>query len=370
MSGESMSGSASEVKATTDLASDMASPFLAHRLRFAATVRQPLVLISQIQRSGGTLISQLLDGHSQLHVHPGELHIGRPRKYDWPELDLRRPAGELFDELFERPILEYVQAGYQKLSHAEAAFDPDYRKRVLPFIFDVRLQKMLFLEFARRAPIRRQRDALDHYATSYFNAWLDYQHLYRDPAGVRYWACFGARVLTQPGNMDRFLTDYPDGKAIAVLRHPVSWFASARRHSHEYAAPGESAALWAESFTAIQQNVRRHPNTTLLVTLEDCATDADVVMHRIANFLGIHFEPCMLTPTFNGIPIVSDSSFGAKLGIDPSVADRTYDVAADAHAAIDDVAGSLYRELKELAGAHARRYDPARDNVKGAMTDV
>jgi hypothetical protein len=49
------------------------------RHRFLVPVREPLVLITQIQRSGGTLFAQLLDGHSKLHVHPSELHIGKPK---------------------------------------------------------------------------------------------------------------------------------------------------------------------------------------------------------------------------------------------------------------------------------------------------
>ena len=54
-------------------------------------VREPLVLISQIQRSGGTLLSQLFDGHPELHAHPSELKIGRPKFWHWPPLDLDRP---------------------------------------------------------------------------------------------------------------------------------------------------------------------------------------------------------------------------------------------------------------------------------------
>src|SRR5919198_369926 len=61
------------------------------RLRHLVEVREPLVLVSQIQRSGGTLLSQLFDGHPQCHAHPGELHIGWPRKRYWPPLDLERP---------------------------------------------------------------------------------------------------------------------------------------------------------------------------------------------------------------------------------------------------------------------------------------
>ena len=61
------------------------------RMRHLIEVRQPLVLIAQPNRSGGTLLSQLFDGHPQLHVHPWELEIG-DRWDEWPELDLERTA--------------------------------------------------------------------------------------------------------------------------------------------------------------------------------------------------------------------------------------------------------------------------------------
>ena len=48
------------------------------------------MLISQVQRSGGTLLSQLFDGHPEVHAHPHELYIGKPKKWDWPPLDLAR----------------------------------------------------------------------------------------------------------------------------------------------------------------------------------------------------------------------------------------------------------------------------------------
>jgi hypothetical protein len=39
-------------------------------------VTSPLALIAPIQGSGGALLSQLFDGHPELHVHPHELMIG------------------------------------------------------------------------------------------------------------------------------------------------------------------------------------------------------------------------------------------------------------------------------------------------------
>ena len=60
------------------------------------TVTSPLALISQIQRSGGSLLSQLFDGHPEIHAHPHELKIGFPTKYTWPKLDLN-------ENLFQKP---------------------------------------------------------------------------------------------------------------------------------------------------------------------------------------------------------------------------------------------------------------------------
>ena len=45
------------------------------RLKNTINVDQPLVLISQIARSGGTLLSQLFDMHPECHVHPHELKL-------------------------------------------------------------------------------------------------------------------------------------------------------------------------------------------------------------------------------------------------------------------------------------------------------
>jgi hypothetical protein len=50
-------------------------------LKSATPITVPLALISQIQRSGGSLLSQLFDGHPEIYAHPDELKIGYPEKY-------------------------------------------------------------------------------------------------------------------------------------------------------------------------------------------------------------------------------------------------------------------------------------------------
>ena len=63
-------------------------------------VTSPLVLISQIQRSGGSLLSQLFDGHPEVHPHPHELMLGYKKKYVWPRIDLNEPPERWFRVLF------------------------------------------------------------------------------------------------------------------------------------------------------------------------------------------------------------------------------------------------------------------------------
>ena len=56
-----------------------------YKKKIDVKIKRPVknfLLISQIQRSGGTLLTQLLDGHKNLSVHPYELILTDP-KWDW-----------------------------------------------------------------------------------------------------------------------------------------------------------------------------------------------------------------------------------------------------------------------------------------------
>ncbi len=83
-------------------------------LEHTRPVTAPLALISQIQRSGGTLLSQLFDGHPELHAHPHELKIGYPTKYTWPKIDLNDNPNRWLETLFEYSVLSHFKKGYKK----------------------------------------------------------------------------------------------------------------------------------------------------------------------------------------------------------------------------------------------------------------
>jgi Sulfotransferase family len=267
------------------------------RLEHLVPVNEPLVLCSQIQRSGGTLLSQLFDGHLECHAHPHEIKIGWPREANWPPLDLARP-GEWFERLFEKKALAHFVEGYQKRgAKLEGQTYPSYD--VFPFLFLPRLQKAVF--DASAAGAKTERDVLDAYFTSYFNAWLDNQNLYTGPKKVV--TGFTPRLAMAAGNRDKFFAAYPDGTLIAIVREPASWYESAAKYSQRRFPDVETAlALWRESAeAALDERV-------LLVTYERLVSDTEAVMTRIAERIGIAMSPVLLEPTFNGRPIRANSA--------------------------------------------------------------
>jgi hypothetical protein len=102
-------------------------------LKHISPVTEPLALISQIQCSGGSLLSQLFDGHPEIHAHPHELMMGHKKKYIWPPIDLNDRPERWFEILFEKMIIEHTAKGYKKGSS-----DPE----TFPFILVPSLQKV------------------------------------------------------------------------------------------------------------------------------------------------------------------------------------------------------------------------------------
>jgi hypothetical protein len=262
-------------------------------------VRCPLVLISQVQRSGGSLLSQLFDGHSEILAHPQELKIGYPRKELWPLIGEGFSAKKQFEILFERSVIKMCEEGY-----AKGDTDPDRRN----FFFIPSIQRQLFLHVSEQIGNRTPRDVLDAYFTSYFNSWLN---LRSDIARARYMTGFVPLLVNDKSNMDNFWSTYPDGYLISVIRSPMSWFPSATRlyDGKKYGDIELSAQRWNESTKAIMNEKARQGDRVIVLHFDDLVTRTEDVMRLISERLNIAFEPILLQPTFNGETMVANTSF-------------------------------------------------------------
>ncbi len=314
------------------------------RIEHLVEVREPLVLVSQIQRSGGTLLNQLFDGHPECHVDPYEVKIGYPKKHNWPLLDLSRP------ETWFRTLC-FPGVG-ERLLRTERTRKPGAGRSIFPFLFLPRLQKAVFDACVEGWRPVGERGVLDCYFTSYFNAWLDNQNLYSGPKRVV--TGFTPRLAMEAGNVERFFGAYPEGTLISIVRDPRAWYVSASRHMPEYYADVEAAlGLWVRSTDAALAALARFGERVVVLTYEQLVLETEATMRRVCERVGVSMVPGVLVPTFNGRPIRANSSgVVERYGV---LAERTdaYRESLDAErsALIVELAGDRYEQAADAAGA-------------------
>jgi hypothetical protein len=308
-------------------------------LKHISPVTEPLALISQIQRSGGSLLSQLFDGHPEIHAHPHELMMDYKKEYVWPRIDLNDRPERWFGILFEKVIIEHTNKGYKK---------GRIEQEVFPFILVPYLQKELFLKYLDSIQSITLRDVFDAYMTSYFGAWINNQNY---NGQKKFITVFTPRLSTLKANMEFFFEIYPDGRLISLVRDPKNWFPSALRHVPDKHGDLEGAlSQWNESALAQLWNKERYGDRVCIIKFEDLVSKTEVVMRYLAEFLCIEFDDILLVPTFNKFPIKAHTSFKVEnYGIINSTLSRYKTLTGSELDTIDEMTGEIYpRVLKEV----------------------
>jgi hypothetical protein len=302
-------------------------------------VTSPLALVSQVQRSGGTLLSQLFDGHPELHAHPHELKIGYPTKYTWPQLDLNDEPNRWLEILFEDKVLNHFRKGYRKQRGQDEFF---------LFFFLPSVQREIFLNYLGSVKSITLRDIFNAYMTSYFGAWLNNQN---SSGHKKYVTAFTARLAMSKDNMESFFHIYPDGRLISVIRDPRNWYPSASRHKPRvYGNIRKALELWKRSAQSMLWNKERYGDRVCILTFEDLVSKTEAVMRYLAEFLEIKFDNTLLIPTFNKYPIKANTSFEAKQhGIINSTLNRYKTLTKESLELIHDMTSEIHEEVLSLA---------------------
>jgi hypothetical protein len=319
---------------------------LAARLRHLVQVDQPLVLITQLGRSGGTLLLRLLDSHPECHVIPHEL--GTTFKSIEGLTDDRDAAwAALRNERQFRDLLHY---GFRPRNKKV----PGERRPAYPFLLPPTLHRRIFdvaLDTAKRTGPLTDRRVIDAYLTAYFNAWLDNRNL--ETAVPKRWVVgFEPGEIQRRQAMARFQELYPDGRVVSTVRDPWSWWVSAREWSPRWHDRDVALEDWLRAARQTRKLKQQLGEAHLVVPFERLVREPQRTMRRVAAFLDVEFRPSLVEPTFNGLPIEANSSFvGAAEGISTDPAERGANGAlaeADA-AAIQEQAGDAYARLLKLA---------------------
>jgi hypothetical protein len=275
---------------------------IVNRLRHSyEPVACPLILVSQAERSGGSMLAQLFDSHSELLAHPHELKIGYPEKGNWPPIDANQSVDENFRILFEHDTIRMCEEGYLKGRHSVQ------RKN---FFFVPQAQKEIFQAMLADVAKPTQRDMLNAYFTSYFNAWINMRS---DIESAKFVTGFTPKLALDVDNFDRFWEAYPDGYLISIVRSPLSWFPSVVRQKAGnplFDASEKVTTYWNRSVEGTMREKERKPERVIVIAFDDLVTSTEATMRLIARRVGIRYEDSLISPTFNGKPIEANTSFG------------------------------------------------------------
>jgi hypothetical protein len=123
-----------------------------------------------------------------------------------------------------------------------------------------------------------------------------------------------------------FVADFRDGRFIHTIRDPISaidsWFD--RKMVGEY-PPGQYPSPAVETMRDLLTWDRPHRGMearTRAIRFEDLHLAPEATMRRLADWLGIPYNPCLIESTYNGAPFVFESGGVTMLGANPANARR------------------------------------------------
>ena len=258
-------------------------------------IKAPIILISQIQRSGGTLLSQLFDGHKEICAYPNELTIWRP-KWKLKNLDKR------FENL-DNDYIKFFALKSEYKKESKSKWNKTYN-----FYFNLNAQKKIFNNYLIKK--NGQRNILNAYFTSFFYSWLNYKDNLRKK---KYVSIFIPRVNMENESLKYFFKHYPDGKFITIVRDPLDWLASALKHDPKSYSDFERAlTLWKKSTISSMTLIKK--KNVIGITFYDLIKNTEKTINKICKKIDITPDSILTTPTFNSEPILSDSSFKSVEG--------------------------------------------------------
>ena len=268
-------------------------------------INQNLIIISQIQRSGGTLLSQLFDNHSKIYSYPYELILTSP-KYDWSKkLNFNT---YLSNDTLRKIIKDknYQNLSKGKISNLKENF----------FDFDPILQKKIFNFYTKKN--KSLRNCFDAYFTSFFNSLMNFKNL--DNTKKKYIMAFIPRFIFMKSNLDTFFKMYKNGLIISIIRHPLEWLKSAQKHSKTYKDSNSALKMWFKNANSTLDFHAHNKEKIIIIKFSDLILKSEKLLKKLCKIIHINFDKKLLIPTFNGNTITSDSSFKAVIGfIDKNV---------------------------------------------------
>lgn len=233
------------------------------------------------RKTGTTLLQELLDGHPQLTVLPGESN----HFHTFPAESARSPE-----------IAPFAQQWWM-LRLISPSGIPPFWALGKPWETDADP----YLAFTERllgmASVSSGRDVLGIAAAALA------------PGERTAW------VEKTPGHelcLDRILDAYPQARFVHVVRDPRSVAAAIVRLDRATEQPTDLVDVGLTIRRSFEAAERSRGERYMVVRYEDLVADPAAVMRRVADFVGIDWSESLLTPTVGGVGATSNSAWSAR----------------------------------------------------------
>lgn len=264
-------------------------------------VKKP-VFVCGWMKSGSTLVTQLLDGHPNLLVLPGDSHL-----FDWMN-DRLNVAGS-FETAFQGAYEGFLKAW--DFWWVMRLINPTGQSPfwVLSDNDDAYVDFIQYLDFWIDQLPETRADAFRASVMAYYCA-----NPNRPTAEPKLW------VEKTPGNehhVEMAAKEFPDAKFIHIIRDPLTNASSLKRQA-EVRNWGWSAYRIAKNLrdsmaAGLKHQVDLGKDRYLLVRYEDLVKDPETECAKIAEFIGIEAHDNMLVTSCNGLEARSNSMFSDRI---------------------------------------------------------
>lgn len=250
------------------------------------------VFICGHHRSGTTLLQDLLDGHPDLLVLPGEATYFS----SFRRVARRDPAADVLDRFAAEWVTRFIDPNYEphfKLGRSSAAINPhvEFARQFFAWQSALRRAWPEVAEFAALLALVAAYGKI--VGTDRPRMWVE-----KTPLNERFLPRFAAfhqarfvHMVRNPGDSLASL--------LAILRASGAGEPAIAQHSSDI---GHSMRL-------ARMHARRYPRSYLIVRYEDLADPAGDEMNRVCRFLAIEPHVSLLAPTTARMAVRSNSAF-------------------------------------------------------------
>lgn len=299
------------------------------------------VLISAGFEHGGNVMHRHLDGHSRLLVYPFESQLGNRTfndflasvervQYRYPEFPEGLSAEDLYEQIIDEEMKTFLRKKIgSKFKDADLQLDEADR----------------IAEFKRilGQPPYPRRHVIEAFFRATFTAWRN--HHTRPQTNMTYVGYSPAVGV----DAERIVRDFPQVRLIHVVRNPFSAYRDTKRRPFPQPL-SKYLITWNIYHSTVEMYAGMYPDNIRIVRYEDLVEDKSAFMHKLAQFIGIDFEPSMLFPSWNGTKIeASIAPWGTVLK-----STKEYN-----EAVIEDLSDSERSQIAQATAALGRhfRYD-------------